>query len=130
MLAIPSKKARQRPATYLEADDVRAIIAKPDRRTIDADLHKRRIELHHHFVPLSVRHGPLAAQLKSAISLVQQQTKMTVHKFDLAKRKFEKVLDNVGQFVVSHDGEKMLYRLGPDKWFLTGTSAPPANATV
>jgi integrase/recombinase XerD len=34
-LAIPSKKARQRPATYLEADDVRAIIAKPDRRTSD-----------------------------------------------------------------------------------------------
>jgi site-specific recombinase XerD len=33
VLAIPSKKARQRPATYLEADDVRAIIAKPDRRT-------------------------------------------------------------------------------------------------
>src|SRR5487761_2577196 len=32
-LAIPSKKARQRPATYLEADDVRAIIANPDRRT-------------------------------------------------------------------------------------------------
>ena len=33
VLAIPSKKARQRPATYLEADDVRAIIAKPDQRT-------------------------------------------------------------------------------------------------
>jgi site-specific recombinase XerD len=35
VLAIPSKKARQQPATYLEADDVRAIIAKPDRRTAD-----------------------------------------------------------------------------------------------
>jgi site-specific recombinase XerD len=35
VLAIPSKKARQRPATYLEADDVRAIITKPDRRTPD-----------------------------------------------------------------------------------------------
>lgn len=35
VLAIPSKKARQRPATYLEADDVRAIIAQPDRRTAD-----------------------------------------------------------------------------------------------
>ena len=33
VLAIPSKKARQRPATYLEADDMRAILAKPDRRT-------------------------------------------------------------------------------------------------
>jgi site-specific recombinase XerD len=33
VLAVPSKKARQRPATYLEADDVRAIIARRDRRT-------------------------------------------------------------------------------------------------
>lgn len=35
VLAIPSKKARQRPATYIEADDVRAILGKPDRRTAD-----------------------------------------------------------------------------------------------
>lgn len=35
VLAIPSKKARQKPATYLEPDDVRAIIAKPDRLTPD-----------------------------------------------------------------------------------------------
>jgi site-specific recombinase XerD len=35
VLSIPAKKARQRPATYLEADDVRAILAKPDRRTAD-----------------------------------------------------------------------------------------------
>lgn len=33
VLAIPSKKARQQPATYLEADDVRAILAHPDRNT-------------------------------------------------------------------------------------------------
>lgn len=33
VLAIPSKKARLRPATYLEAADVRAILANPDRRT-------------------------------------------------------------------------------------------------
>lgn len=35
VLAIPSKKAWQRPATYLEADDVWAILANPDRRTAD-----------------------------------------------------------------------------------------------
>jgi site-specific recombinase XerD len=35
VLAIPAKKARQRPATYLEANDVRAILAAPDRRTRD-----------------------------------------------------------------------------------------------
>lgn len=35
VLAIPAKKARQRPATYLEAQDARLIIGMPDRRTHD-----------------------------------------------------------------------------------------------
>ncbi len=35
VLALPSKRARQRPATYLEAADVRAIIAAPDRSTCE-----------------------------------------------------------------------------------------------
>ncbi|MHB8354578.1 MAG: tyrosine-type recombinase/integrase, partial [Burkholderiales bacterium] len=33
VLAIPAKRARHRPASYIEADDMRAILAKPDRRT-------------------------------------------------------------------------------------------------
>ncbi len=35
VLAIPAKKARLRPATYLEAEDVRLIINMPDKRTGD-----------------------------------------------------------------------------------------------
>lgn len=35
VLAIPAKKARLRPATYLEAEDARLIISMPDRRTLD-----------------------------------------------------------------------------------------------
>jgi integrase/recombinase XerD len=35
VLAIPAKKARLRPATYLEAEDARLIISMPDRRTVD-----------------------------------------------------------------------------------------------
>ncbi len=35
VLALPSKRARQRSATYLEADDVRAILGQPDRRTAE-----------------------------------------------------------------------------------------------
>lgn len=35
VLAIPAKKARQKPATYLEAVDARLIIGMPDRRTHD-----------------------------------------------------------------------------------------------
>ncbi len=35
VLAIPAKKSRQRPATYLEAEDVRLIINMPNKRTSD-----------------------------------------------------------------------------------------------
>ncbi len=35
VLAIPAKKARQRPATYLETEDARLIINMPDKRTCD-----------------------------------------------------------------------------------------------
>jgi tricorn protease len=34
----------------------------------------------------------------------------TLHKYDLTKRKFDKILDGVNSFEVSHDGEKMLVR--------------------
>jgi site-specific recombinase XerD len=34
VLAIPAKKARHRPAMYLEADEVRAILSKPDAKTL------------------------------------------------------------------------------------------------
>lgn len=49
----------------------------------------------------------------------------TVRKYDLNKRKAEKVLEEANQFTVSLNGEKMLYRHGPDKWFLVPTAAAP-----
>lgn len=36
---------------------------------------------------------------------------LTVHKFDLEKRKLDKALENVGDFKLSANGEKMLYRM-------------------
>ena len=48
----------------------------------------------------------------------------TVHKYDLEKRKLDKVLDSVMGFDVSANGEKMLYRQGP-AWFIASTAAPP-----
>jgi tricorn protease len=48
----------------------------------------------------------------------------TVHKFDLSKRKAEKVLDGATEFAVAHNGEKMLYKQGQDKWFVTSTAGP------
>ncbi|HXG66475.1 MAG TPA: PDZ domain-containing protein, partial [Blastocatellia bacterium] len=49
---------------------------------------------------------------------------LTLHKFDLEKRKFDKVLDGVNAFEVSHNGEKMLYRQGQN-WFIAATAQPP-----
>ncbi len=47
----------------------------------------------------------------------------TVHRFDLAKRKSEKLADKALHFTVSGDGEKMLFQQG-DGWFLVGTDKP------
>lgn len=49
--------------------------------------------------------------------------RMTVERFDLSKRKSEKVLDGISHFAVSADGEKMLYRMGPG-WFIAATAGP------
>jgi tricorn protease len=51
--------------------------------------------------------------------------RLTVHKFDLAKRKAEKFVEGVaGPVALSHNGEKLLYRQDT-KWSLSGTAAPP-----
>ncbi|HUK88954.1 MAG TPA: PDZ domain-containing protein, partial [Blastocatellia bacterium] len=48
---------------------------------------------------------------------------LTVHKYDLEKRKFEKVMDGVTYFSVSFNGEKMLYHQRPG-WFIASTTVP------
>src|SRR5262249_29258448 len=40
-----------------------------------------------------------------------------LHKFDLEKRKFDKALENLGRFVLSANGEKMLYRQ-QQNWYI------------
>ena len=50
-------------------------------------------------------------------------TSLTVQKFDLEKRKLEKVLDGVSGFDVSANGEKMLYRQ-QQNWFIASTTQP------
>jgi tricorn protease len=48
---------------------------------------------------------------------------MTLHKFDLAQRKFEKFLDNLNGFVISANGEKILYASGPN-WTIASATGP------
>ena len=54
-----------------------------------------------------------------------ENLKITVQRFDLSKRKIEKFLDDVNDFAVSFDGEKVLYRK-TDQWTIAGTAEPPA----
>ena len=50
---------------------------------------------------------------------------VTIHKFELEKRRAERFLDAATYFTLSANGEKALYRLGQDRWFITGTAQPP-----
>jgi tricorn protease len=56
---------------------------------------------------------------------VQGVSGVTVQRFDLEKRRAEKFLDNATAFDVSANGDKVLYRLGNDRWFIAGSAAPP-----
>ncbi len=49
----------------------------------------------------------------------------TIQKFDLSKRKVDKLLDEVNDYVVSFDGAKILYRKG-EAWATVSTEEPPS----
>lgn len=55
---------------------------------------------------------------------VPQQPGMTLHKYDLSKRKADLFLAGVGQYSISGDGKKLLYQ-SMGQWTVTGTEAPP-----
>jgi tricorn protease len=52
----------------------------------------------------------------------------TLQKFDLSKRKVEKFLEEVNDFTISFDGEKILYRKA-EQWATASTDEPPAAGT-
>ena len=54
---------------------------------------------------------------------MQVQGGATLHKFDLEKRKLDKVADKINAFEISANGEKMLYRQ-EQNWFIASGSQP------
>ncbi|MBL8189771.1 MAG: PDZ domain-containing protein, partial [Acidobacteria bacterium] len=46
---------------------------------------------------------------------------VTIHKFDLEKRKLDKAMENIASFILSANNEKALYRMGPG-WFIAATA--------
>jgi tricorn protease len=51
----------------------------------------------------------------------------TIQKFDLSKRKVDKVLEDVNDFTISFDGEKILYRKG-DSWSTASVDDAPGGS--
>jgi tricorn protease len=52
----------------------------------------------------------------------------TIQKFDLSKRKVDKFMDDVNDFTVSFDGEKLLYRKG-DSWATASSDDGPGSGS-
>jgi tricorn protease len=50
----------------------------------------------------------------------------TIQKFDLSKRKVDKFIDDVSDFTISFDGEKLLYHKD-DSWSTASTDEPPSG---
>jgi tricorn protease len=50
----------------------------------------------------------------------------TLHRFDLTKRKTDKLVDGIASFLVASRGEKLLYKKG-DGWFISGSSEVKAG---
>ena len=50
----------------------------------------------------------------------------TLYKWDLDKRKVDKFVEEINDFAVSSNGEKLLYRKG-EQWLMAGTEEPPSG---
>ncbi len=57
------------------------------------------------------------------VSIDPSAPSATVHRFDMAKRKAEKLTEGASHFAVSDNGQKMLYRQG-EGWFLVADDKP------
>ena len=58
----------------------------------------------------------------------QPNISQTIQKFDLSKRKVDKVIEDVNDFTVSFDGEKILYRKG-DAWATADVDDSPVGSS-
>src|ERR1044072_2017352 len=133
--APPSDKPGDKPAEGEQKADpaaARPATAKPDdkkappRVNVDCDGISQRILA----LPIPARNFiGLAAGKTNAVFLIEAPPPTpgaqgaTLHKFDMEKRKFEKVVDGIRAFELSANGEKMLFRQA-DNWFIASTTQP------
>jgi len=70
------------------------------------------------------KEGILYLAQGAPVDMEEGPPKASVQRFDLKTRKTEQVLDGVGAFALSDNGEKMLYRQG-DNWFIAASDKAP-----
>ena len=72
-----------------------------------------------------------ALQSRALIGFGGPTGPLTIHRFNLAKRKTDKLIENAANFSVSANGEKVLYQLGPN-WTIAAASDPfrPGEAAL
>jgi tricorn protease len=80
----------------------------------------------HNYTGMTAGKSGVLFLLEAATQMRAGPAALTLHKFELDKRKTDKVLDGIAAVDVSFNGEKMLYRQG-DKWYITSTAAPKAG---
>jgi tricorn protease len=66
----------------------------------------------------------LTERVENPAAPPEERETATLYKFDLKTRKTEKILENLRNFKISADGEKMLYQQGP-VWTISAAGTPP-----
>ncbi len=107
--------------------------AKKDKEPVKVQIDFERINQRILAMPIPARNylglsagkeGELFLGEGPQISTFDGPPAFVVQKFVLKTRKTEKLLEGVSAFVVSGNGEKMLYKQG-EQWFIGGTAAAP-----
>jgi tricorn protease len=125
-----AKKEQDKPATKDRAsEDKKNKAEKPAPVRIDAAGIDQRIlalpvPAHNYVELLAGKAGTMFLVEAPVLRSFDGPPQFTLHKFDLQKRKAEKVLDGVREIHLSHSGEKVLYRQG-EGWFIAGTAQAP-----
>jgi tricorn protease len=114
-------EARQDEAKKVETEPVRIDLEDIEQRVVALPLPPRNYQ--------DLRTGKAGVVFAlegqpAAIEVDPGRWKNILHRFDMDKRKAEKFLEDVGDFRISCDGEKLLYRQG-ERWFIVPAAQPP-----
>jgi tricorn protease len=119
--AAAEKKEPEKKDTPAKPAEVRIDLEDLDQRILALPIPARRYQ--------GLQAGPAGVLFLSEAPLLPGLDRAaaptgSLHRFDLAKRKVERILDEVREATVSGDGQKVLYRKG-DAWFIVPAATAP-----